>query len=793
MALKKLAAADVGLPRFGVPADTDGETFALSSHQRAREALEFGLPVADPGFNIFVLGEDHSGRMTATLEFLETVVAKRPPPDDWVYLNNFRRPHRPKPYRLPPGVGRRFRDRMADLVPQLREALAGAFGSEDYLDRVRVEREKVQAEASARMDALRAEMQNHGLEIAQDTEGMMSVRAQAAGDPPAVAPPARDEAEPISRKIDAFTEELRGINRWAVHRHAEFSEKIEDLDQHVGDMAIGPLMDEVIGGFAAFGALVRWLTAMRVDIVESLGRFRPLPPESGGEDGVPAEAPERYYAVNLFVDHADDDHPSVVLEANPTYENIFGRMEYRQLDGVLETDFTLIRSGSIHRANGGVLVLRADAIARNAVVWEALKGALRDREVALEELERPGALPVAGAPRAKPVPLEVKVVIVGAPHWYYTFFSVDSEFRAHFRVKADIDGEMDATDANLANYAGLIRGVARDLGAAELAPAAVGRLLAAASRLAAHREKLSARFELIASLVSEARALTFDDTGEAGDAIGAIDEDTVARAIANRRRRNARVEDRLHENIARGIVMIDTNGAVIGQINALTVRDLGDHAFGTPARVTARASVGRLGVTNIEREVAIGGPIQQKGVMVLQGFLAGHFARRFPLSFNCSITFEQSYGGVEGDSASVAELLAIISDLAGLACRQDLAVTGSVNQRGQVQAVAGVAEKVEGFFRSCRDAGPLTGTQGVVLPAANEPNLVLEDAVADAIEDGSFHLWSVSAVEDALEIFTGVPAGVPHADGTYPAETVYGRAMRQLEEFDRALADRVRG
>ena len=226
--------------------------------------------------------------------------------------------------------------------------------------------------------------------------------------------------------------------------------------------------------------------------------------------------------------------------------------------------------------------------------------------------------------------------------------------------------------------------------------------------------------------------------------------------------------------------------------HALTVRDLGDHAFGTPARVTARASIGRLGVTNIEREVAIGGPIQQKGVMVLQGFLAGHFARRFPLSFNCSITFEQSYGGVEGDSASVAEVLAIISDLAGLACRQDLAVTGSVNQRGQVQAVGGEAEKVEGFFRTCRDAGPLTGAQGVVLPAANEPNLVLDDAVAGAIEAGSFHLWSVGAVEDALEILTGVPAGVAQADGTYPPETVYGRAMRQLEEFDRVLADRVR-
>jgi predicted ATP-dependent protease len=408
--------------------------------------------------------------------------------------------------------------------------------------------------------------------------------------------------------------------------------------------------------------------------------------------------------------------------------------------------------------------------------------------VRIEELHRAGGIPIAGAPKPVAIPLDVKVAIVGAPKWYYAFFSVDPEFRSYFKIKADMDSEMAATPENLGTLAALILQSVERNWRLDCEPEAVQRLLGQAARWAGDRGKLSARIELLEDTLSEAAQLLPKE--QTKKQAKAMTEAAVKTALENRQRRNARVEDRLHESIAEGTVMIDTGGAVRGQVNALTVRDLGDHAFGTPSRVTARASVGRRGVINIERDIAMSGPIQQKGVMVLQGFLAGRFAQRFPLSFNCSITFEQSYGGVEGDSASMAELIAVVSDIAGLPVRQDVAITGSVNQRGQSQAVGGVHHKVEGFFRTCMDAGGLSGTQGVVVPAANEPNLVLNDEVSAAVAAGRFHVWSVKCVDQAIELMLGVPAGEADAGGAYPPETVYGKVAERLAEFDRIMAER---
>ncbi len=778
MTAKRIAASDLGLPQFRwkKPSGTAG-AFALSSHARAGEALEFGLSIHEPGFNIFVLGEDRSGRMTATLEFLQRAVAKRPPPNDWVYLNNFRRPHRPKPYRLPSGVGRRFRDRMAALLPQIRDALTRGFASEGYQARVRAEGEKIRTEATRRLDALQGEAAKHGLELVQTEQGAMVVAASAganAGPPPV----ARQELAEAAKRV---ADELTLINRWVGQRQVEFAAWHRDLARQVADQAISVNLQAVIAEFQEYAGLARWLVEMREDILDNLPRFEPQPPEI---QATALEAAERRYAVNLLVDHADDASPSVVLEANPTYENLFGRIDYRQVQGTLQTDFTLVRAGSLHRANGGILVLRAEAVAADPLVWSFLKGALRDRAIQVEELHRAGGVPVAGAPRPKLIPLDVKVVMIGNPRLYYAFFSLDPDFQTYFKVKADIDADLDATPDNITSYVGLIWRMAQDHGAMPLDDAATRRLLGVAARWAGQRDKLTARFELIEDLVSEAAQLA-----RAGG-VAKIEERAVIEAIANRRRRNTRVEDRVQEGIQRGLVIIDTHGSAVGQINALTVREAGDHTFGAPSRVTARASAGRRGVINIERDVALGGPIQQKGAMVIQGWLAGRFARQRPLSFNVSLTFEQSYGGVEGDSASLAELLVILSDLARVAIRQDLAVTGSLNQRGDVQAIGGVRHKIEGFFRTCCNAGPLTGTQGVVIPAANEPYLVLRDEVAQAVAKGEFHIYSVADVDSALELFSGLSAGVPDAKGAYPPETIYGRVAAQIAEFDRLLATR---
>jgi predicted ATP-dependent protease len=781
---KILSAADVALPRFEPGDAEDGDAFSLSSHARAREALEFALSVKGSGFNIFVLGEDHSGRMTATFDFMRAFVEQRPAPDDWLYLNNFAHPHNPKPHRLPAGVGRRFREHMTRLVPQLRDALMRAFGSEEYQAEVHARGEGVRAELAQRMDALHTELKAHDLELLRTPDGQMTIALVEDGKPVSLDTLSDERRAEVERHGKAFAEKLTEVTRWGAVRQGELAVALTEFERRMGDNTVKELFDQAAGAFSDYPALVDWLTEMRADVLDNLYRFA----AQEAEAKLPPEAPpERHYGVNLLVDHSDHSSPRVILEANPTYENLFGRIEYRQLEGGQETDFTLIRGGSLHRANGGLLVLRADSLAANPFVWEQLKGALRDRRIHLEEPQRMGTLPIAGAPRPDPIPLDLKVVIVGSPRWYYTFFSLDPGFRSYFKVKADIDGDMEATPENLNCYAGLIRRMARQQAGAACDDSAVVRLLGIAARWASDRGKLSARFEQAADLMCEAVNLN------GGADASVITKAAIDGAMAQRRQRNARVEDRLHDGIRLGTMMIDTTGSVVGQTNALTVRDMGDHTFGIPARVTARASVGRQGVTNIERDSALGGPIQQKGVMVLQGFLAGRFARRIPMSFNCSITFEQSYGGVEGDSASIAELLAIVSDLAGLPLRQDLAVTGSVNQRGQTQAVGGVHYKVEGFFRACVETGGLSGSQGVVLPAANEANLVLRDEVANAVAADRFHLWSIGTVDEAVELFTGVPAGVPDAGGAYGADTVYGRVMAQLETFDRILAERQRG
>ena len=791
MPIRKIEAADAGLPTFDVSdaaGTADVQVFSLTSHARAREALEFGLGARDPGFNIFVVGEDRSGRMTATLAYLDEAMGGGPKPDDWVYLNNFRRTNEPLAVRLPAGQGRRFRDDMAALIPQLREALQKAFAREEYQQRLHDEEAAMRAEIGKAIEAARAEAAAAGLSLVQSPQGLMVAAVDAEGKPRDLSDLPEAERAAMEAAGQKVGQMLAEINRDAARRQAALAESVGALNRSVAENAVGGLVDTLIDRFKDVQSLNRWLVAFRVDLLENIALFMPQAATAEGAPFMPAPTPgpqptaEGRYAVNLLVDNGDVSGPPIVLESNPTYANLFGKIEYRQAGGVLATDYSLIQPGALHRANGGVLVLRAEAIAAHADSWAQLKGALRDGVVRMEEQYRAGGVPVAGAPKPAPVALDVKVVIVGAPHWYYTFFSVDPEFQAYFKVKAEIDADMAANSGNLACYAGLLQGFANKHGATTCTPDAISYLLGYAARIAADRTKLSARFELVEDIVNEAIY--------AARGGGQVDAEAVRAARRSRRNRNARIEDRTQESIRRGTVMISTSGSAIGQINGLTVRDLGDHAFGAPSRVTARTSIGRRGVTNIEREVAMGGPIQQKGAMVIQGFLAGLFARRTPLSFNASITFEQSYGGVEGDSASLAEVLAILSDLADLPLRQDLAVTGSVNQRGEVQAIGGLIQKAEGFHRTCMEAGTLTGEQGVVFPRSNEPSLILDAEVAADIAAGRFHVYSAAHVDEALELFTGVAAGVPDADGGYPADSVYGRVAARLTAFDRALDER---
>jgi predicted ATP-dependent protease len=776
MAARELTAMEVGLPRFSFTVAGEVEVFDLSSHARAREALDFGLIVSGLGFNIFVMGEDRAGRMTATLAYLNEALAKRSPPSDWVYLNNFRQPNSPTPHRLPAGVGRRFRDKLSALILELREAFASAFTSEAYQAQLAGLREAAGQDAAADLDELRKEAEAHGLRLVQgEDRGLKLLPAEAGANPQ----PHEAGDHATERKLAAA---MAKFQLRIVVIEAQLARRIEELNRSIADQMASAMLEELAAELSGFSGLAIWLTELRVDILENPMRFR-LPPEEDGRENV--EAPEHRYAVNLLVDHGEEAHPSVVLEGDPSYERLFGRIEHRQAQGTVQTDFRLIRAGSLHRANGGILVLRAEGLAANPASWTYLKAALRDQEIRIEELQRAEVPPIAGSPKPRPIPLDLKVVIVGAPRWYSLFFETDPEFQVYFKIKADIDPDMEASPRNLAIYAGLIRQMTRDQRLEDASDEAVARLLGTASRCAERRDRLTARIELIQDLVAEAavRAHQAKQTQLADEALLAT--------LDARHRRNTRIENQIVRSIVEGAVMIDTAGRAVGQVNALTVLDTGDWRLGAPVRVTARASVGRAGIINIERDVALGGPIQQKGAMVLQGFLAGRFAQDFPLSFTCSITFEQSYGGIEGDSASLAEMVAVLSDLAQIPIRQDVAITGSVNQLGQAQAIGGTHWKAEGFFRICEaKPGGLSGSQGVIVPEANRVNLVLSDDVAVAVAAGRFHLWSVGNVEEAVELLLGMPAGVADAEGKYPAESIFGRASRRLATFDRVLEER---
>jgi predicted ATP-dependent protease len=780
MAARELAAREVELPRFAFSPATDADVFDLGSHTRAREALDFGLTVLGIGFNIFVIGEDRAGRMTATLGYLNEALTSWPIPSDWIYLNNFRHPWNPTPHRLPAGMGRRFRDRMEVAIAKLREALAAAFTSDSYQARVLALRGAAQDGLGGDLDALRQTARAHGLQLVQEPGGALHVRRAEEG---ADERPRSADDERAERELTAA---LARFQLHAAGAQLELSSGLRELNRTIADEVASTLLDPLAAEFSGHGGLARWLTELRVDIIDNPARFQLTGGDGEAEgDSDVIEQPERRYAVNLLVDHGDDSHATVVLESNPSYENLFGRIEYRHAEGTVETDFTLIRPGALHRANGGILVLRAEALAANPASWSFLKAALRDREIRIEEPQRAQMQPMAGAPKPKPIPLEVKVVIVGAPRWYATFFDGDPDFETYFKIKADIDTDMEASPRNLDLYAGLVVDMARDHQLDGATDDAICRLLGIAARLAERRDRLTARFELIEDLVTEAAVRAHQaKERQLTDAV-------LLGTVAARRRRNTRVEDRIIRSIVEGAVMIDTTGDAVGQVNALTITDIGDRRFGTPVRITARASVGRIGIINIERDVELGGPIQQKGAMVLQGFLAGRFGQILPPSFTCSITFEQSYGGVEGDSASLAELVAVLSDLAQLPIRQDVAITGSVNQIGRAQAIGGARWKIEGFFRVCEaSAGGLTGSQGVIVPTANRVNLVLRDDVAAAVAAGRFHLWSVATVEDALELLLGTPAGVVNDEGLYPPDSVFGRVAARLAGFDRILAAR---
>lgn len=742
---------------------------------RARAAVEFGAGMRHEGYNIYALGPPGTGKRSLVMAVLEARAEKEPVPDDWCYVHNFAAPHKPRALRLPAGRGEKLREDMARLTDELSTALPAAFESDQYRAKVEAIHNDYAAREENAIRALGDEAAARGIALLRTPEGFVFAPLRQGR----VLPPDDYEKLPDEEKarIDELIrgyqarleEVLRALPKW----HREMHEALRQLNEETAMLAVGHSMDDLFRAWGEFPQVVEYLVAVRDDVLANTGLFvRPA--------GAPPMAPDgsglTRYRVNLLVDHGQDVGAPIVLEDHPTYNNLLGRIEHLAQMGALVTDFTLIKPGALHRANGGYLVVEAHRLLSQPFAWEGLKRALYARRLRIESVGQLLSLVPTVSLEPEDIPLSVKLVLLGDRLTYYLLQELDPEFSELFKVPADFEEILDRTPENTRLYARLVATLARREGLLPLEREACARVIEHAARLAEDAEKFTAHMRSVVDILHQADHCA----REAGAA--RVEAVHVEQALAAREARTDRLKRRIQEEILRGTVLIDTTGAVVGQINALSVIELGDLRFAHPTRVTATTRLGDGDVIDIQREVELAGAIHSKGVLTLASFLAARYARNRPLSLSASLAFEQAYGFVEGDSASLAELAALLSDMASVPIRQGIAVTGSVNQFGQVQPIGGVNEKIEGFFDICAARG-LTGEQGVIIPAANVKHLMLKAAVREACSAGRFHVWAVETVDEAIEILTGLPAGLPDAQGNLPEGSVNYRVAAYVYEL----------
>jgi predicted ATP-dependent protease len=747
---------------------------------RAVEAIELGIAIRHRGFNLFVLGPRGTGRHAVVRERLERAAASEPAARDWAYVHNFRVEHRPRALALPPGRGAALRGDMAALVDELRTALGTAFESEDYHTRRQVIDEELKEREAKAFGELGAAAEKRGVAMLRTPLGVAFAPARGGE----VLSPSQFEALPEGERerLEGVVAELkvdlekllRQLPRWQRERRA----RLRTLHRDVARFTVRPLVEELRERYRDLGTVVAHLDEVEEDLVR---RAPAIVAEeaSGSEEGAAAAGAPlsmRRYQVNLLVDHGDSRGAPLVWEDHPSFHNLCGRVEHLAQMGTLVTDFTLVKAGALHRANGGYLVLDALQVLRQPFAWEALLRALRTGELRIESLGQSLSLVSTVSLEPEPIPLEVKVVLVGERLLYYLLAAYEPDFAKLFKIAADFDERLAWSAENQVLYARLLATLARRNGLAPFDRRAVARVVEQAAREEGDAERLSLGIAALDDLLCEA------DQARARDGRAVVEVADVERALAARERRAGRLRERLLEETLRGAVRIATAGEAVGQVNGLSVVPLGDFTFGHPTRISARVRLGSGEVVNIEREVELSGPIHSKGVLILAGFLGQRFAAELPLSLAASLVFEQSYGTVEGDSASLAELCALLSAIGETPVRQGIAVTGSVDQGGGVQAVGGVNEKVEGFFDLCAARG-LDGGQGVIVPAANVERLMLERRVVEAVAAGRFHLWAVETVDEAIELLTGRPAGARDAEGAYPDGSVNAAVEARLATF----------
>jgi predicted ATP-dependent protease len=742
--------------------------------ERGVDAIILGLNLDAPGYNLYVAGPSGTGRTTTVRQQVARVAAQRRPASDWCYLHNFEEPAQPIALQLPAGRGRELAQDVEHVIAVCQRDIPKLFESEQYERDRQAVVQRLHGQREQRLEALAKVAEQLGFELSLTPTGILTTPLRQPGKPMSQEAfellPDEEKAaiRARSQQLDAEIEEtMRAIRRL----EREVQEQLRALDRQAVLFAVGHVVDDLRRKYVDTAAIAHHLDAIQSDLIEHLDEFRSA--KQAPESAPPDQSAYHRFRVNVLVTSDPTDGAPVVFEPNPTYYNLSGRIDYRATVGAMYTDTTLIRAGALHRANGGFLVLEARDVLLNPFSWDALKRALRDGEVRIENLgEQLSAFPTAVL-KPQPIPLRVKVVLVGDLTTFMLLYQLDEDFHKLFKIKAQFGPTMERTPDTLRAYAGFISSQVQARALLPFCKDAVAQVIEQAVRLADDQERLTTAFDEIVELAVEASYWA----QQAG--APEVHAGHVARALAEQERRANLLEVEVQRMIQQQTITIATRTEVTGQVNGLSIIDLGDYTFAHPTRITARTGMGSEGVVNVEREARLSGRTHSKGVMTLTGYLLGMYAHEQPLSLSARLAFEQVYSEVDGDSASSAELYALLSSLADVPIKQAIAVTGSVNQRGEIQAIGGVTRKIEGFFTTCVAQG-LSGEQGVVIPQANVRHLMLKQEVLDAVAAGQFHVWAVRTVDEGIALLTGLPAGERRPDGSYPEGTIHGRVQSRL-------------
>ena len=771
---------------------------------RAQEALRFGLEVDKPGYNLFVTGLTGTGKTSAIKAHIQTIIDdldrqdKRKPIYDWAYIYNFDYADRPTPLRLPPGTGKTLRYRMSETLRVLGEDVPKVFKSDEYEAQRRNLEEEDHQETRQLMAQLETTAQGSNFAVQVSPTGV-SISPMLDSRP--MSPEEYQALESDQQKaIDEVRNRLMQQTQQVMSRIREIekgtTDKIRELERAAARDRVGSIFQSLADSYQDLAELKQFLERLMEYVLDNLGLFKetetpqmPLQPVPAPPMGNAALAlnPLLPFEINVLVDNSAVDRVPIIIEANPNWGNLFGRIERRAIMGTYVSDHAMLKPGALHLANGGYLVINARDVLISPPVWEGLKRVIRNREIRLEDPSEQAGIFIPQGLRPEPVPLDVKVIVTGDENIYRTLTALDNEdFWDLFKVKAEFDHRVGVTDDNLQAYCSFICRTCQEEGLMAFEAGAAAKVIEFAARLVGDQEKLSTRFGLIKDLLIEA------DYWARKDNCLRVQDHHVREAVAHKIYRLNLVEERIREMVSDGTQLLEVTGSVEGQVNGLAVYDLGDFSFGRPTRITAQTFAGREGVINIEREASLSGRTHDKGVLILSGYLGAKYGHDRPLAISASLCFEQSYEGVDGDSASSAEVFAILSSLSGLGLRQDIAVTGSVNQKGEIQPIGGVNQKIEGMFDVCRVFG-LTGDQGVVIPHQNLRNLMLRDDVVDAIREGKFHVYAIKTIDEGLEILTSVPSGERQADGNYPIDTVNHQVEKRLRELEKSMRGYYQG